>query len=93
MRIMHCDVQTATSGGVWRLKWHPQRPATALLACMQSGFAVASFEGDSATLWPYPHQKVLAYGADWWQQGDDWWAATCSFYDRSLHLWSYPERF
>lgn len=84
------DVQVAASGGVWRLKWHPERPATALLACMQGGFAVASFGEEPPALWPYPLQKVLAYGADWWQQGDAWWAATCSFYDRSLHVWCCP---
>jgi diphthine methyl ester acylhydrolase len=83
-------LQVETGGGVWRLKWHPCRDDVALLACMQNGFAITSF-AESGWTWTYPHQKVLAYGADWWHVGEELCAATCSFYDRSLHVWCCPE--
>ena len=40
----------------------------------------------------YPHQQSLGYGADWCHLPSPGYsiAATCSFYDRLLHLWT-PE--
>eukprot|EP00892_Ulva_mutabilis_P010567 jgi/Ulvmu1/7883/UM004_0114.1 len=73
-------------GGVWRLKWHPEHHDIALAACMQDGFAVVTFS-DPPAVYSYAHQKVLGYGADWIKRGGEWLAATCSFYDKSLHLW------
>lgn len=83
-------MQVGLGGGVWRLKWHPQKADTALVACMQNGFAVVEC-GQSPAVHSYPHQKVLGYGADWVRCGNDWLAATCSFYDKSLHIWKYDE--
>lgn len=71
---------------MWRLKWHPEQDDVALAACMQNGFAVIKFT-DSPAVYSYPYQKVLGYGADWVCCGTEWLAATCSFYDKSLHLW------
>lgn len=79
-------VQVGLGGGVWRVKWHPEKAEVALIACMQNGFAMVAL-GDSPTVYSYPHQKVLGYGADWVCSGGNWLAATCSFYDKSLHLW------
>jgi diphthine methyl ester acylhydrolase len=76
-------------GGVWRFKWHPTRQSVALLACMQNGFAIVSWDESKPKLsrvLEYPHQKVLAYGASWSLAESDL-VATCSFYDKSLHLW------
>lgn len=81
-------VQVGLGGGVWRMKWHPEQAEVALIACMQNGFAVVAL-GDCPTVYSYPHQKVLGYGADWVCSGGNWLAATCSFYDKSLHLWQY----
>lgn len=94
-----------SGGGVWRLKWHPNNPDRLLAACMYAGFAILEAkphpDGDGPAglqlVERYPHQAGLAYGADWCPQiGEDGTtvAATCTFYDRSLHLWSYndPER-
>ena len=78
---------------MWRLKWHPSDPALMLAACMHAGFAVLRADGAAAScqvVEEYPHQKTLAYGADWCREvGPDGasTAATCSFYDRLLHVW------
>lgn len=34
----------------------------------------------------YPHQRSLAYGADW-SHGDGGLVATAAFYERSVHVW------
>ncbi|KAK9809915.1 hypothetical protein WJX72_001707 [[Myrmecia] bisecta] len=86
--------QVCTGGGVWRLKWHPQDPTLLLAACMHNGFAVlqASVGGESLRVAEeYNDQKTLGYGADWCHmscKGDASLVATCSFYDRLLHLWT-----
>ncbi|KAA6427585.1 MAG: hypothetical protein FRX49_02248 [Trebouxia sp. A1-2] len=85
--------QVSTGGGVWRLKWHPRCSTQILAACMHNGFAVISADhstGDVKVLEEYSGQKSLGYGADWCHLPTDGYsiAATCSFYDRLLHLWS-----
>ncbi|PIN08240.1 hypothetical protein CDL12_19197 [Handroanthus impetiginosus] len=86
-------------GGVWRIKHHPSIPGLVLTACMHNGFAIVKFEGDKAqVVETYDKHGSLAYGADW-QRGDVSVTgetkrpavATCSFYDRLLHVWR-PER-
>ena len=84
----------AGGGGVWRLKWHPTDPGLMLAACMHGGFAVLRADaaaGAIEVVERYPHQQTLAYGAAWCGEvGADGTsvAATCSFYDRLLHVWS-----
>lgn len=85
--------QVSTGGGVWRLKWHPRDSTQILAACMHNGFAVIQADhstGSVKVLEEYSGQKSLGYGADWCHLPTDGYsiAATCSFYDRLLHLWS-----
>lgn len=95
-------LQLDTGGGVWRAKWHPRDPELLLAACMYNGFAVlraavASEAGAAGLeiLETYEHASgSLSYGADWCRDeaaagaGGASLAATASFYDRQLHLWS-----
>lgn len=88
-------------GGVWRTKWHPTDARLLLAACMYNGFAVLRVDGTSQDLSiaaTYEHKPgALSYGADWCREalslgssskgGCGSLAATCSFYDRQLHLW------
>ncbi|PRW61418.1 diphthine methyltransferase-like protein [Chlorella sorokiniana] len=89
-----------TGGGVWRAKWHPSNPELLLAACMYNGFAVlraaAAESGGLEILESYEHASgSLSYGADWCRDeaaaggSGASLAATASFYDRQLHLWSY----
>jgi diphthamide biosynthesis protein 7 len=98
LRQMRAPVhELGCGGGVWRLKWHPARPELLLAACMHAGFKVLALDDAGA-----PHElasytahgvgKALAYGADWERSTRDGEAgalraATCSFYDKALHLW------
>jgi diphthine methyl ester acylhydrolase len=84
-------VQVTLGGGVWQFKWHPTRPGVALLACMQNGFAIVkqAADGQLHRSFEYPDQKVLGYGAAW-SNTDESLVATCSFYDKSVHLWRAP---
>lgn len=88
------SIETNTGGGVWRLKWHPTNPKLLLAACMYGGFLLLQADhgaGTLTTVESYPFQKTLAYGADWCsyvEKDGTSFAATCSFYDRLLHLWS-----
>ena len=80
-----------TGGGVWRLKWHPQNSRVVLCALMYEGFSVAQVDTASATMtlsgfYSEHGKNALAYGADW--RADGSMVATCSFYDRLLHIWT-----
>lgn len=81
-------------GGVWRLRWHPTDPSLVLAALMHAGFGILAVQLDAGTLAlaeSYKHQRSLAYGAGWKARvGADGIStvATCSFYDRMLHVWS-----
>ncbi|KAL3824661.1 hypothetical protein ACJIZ3_020690 [Penstemon smallii] len=83
-------------GGVWRIKHHPSVAGLVLTACMHNGFAIVNFDGNQArVLERNETHGSLAYGADW-QRGDVFVGgrrksaaiATCSFYDRLLHVWT-----
>jgi diphthamide biosynthesis protein 7 len=88
--------EVGAGGGVWRLKWHPTDPNLLLGACMHGGFTILHADGAQGSIHVverYPHQQTLAYGSGWCSEvGDDGTsvAATASFYDRLLHVWS-PE--
>mmetsp|Transcript_17814 Transcript_17814/g.31755 ORF Transcript_17814/g.31755 Transcript_17814/m.31755 type:complete len:373 (-) Transcript_17814:317-1435(-) len=98
-RNLRAPLTTAThetGGGVWRLKWHPENPELLLAACMHAGFSVLQVESSMAsmeTVATYTAQSSLAYGADWMPggcvagSGGDNIVATCSFYDKLLHVW------
>ena len=81
-------------GGVWRLRWHPTDPSLVLAALMHAGFGILAAQPAAGTLAlaeSYGHQQSLAYGAGWKAcVGADGTStvATCSFYDRLLHVWS-----
>lgn len=61
---------------------------------MHAGFAVLRAKPTDSSLAveeEYPHQKTLAYGADWCREvapDGRSTVATCSFYDRLVHVWS-----
>nr|XP_043881149.1 diphthine methyltransferase isoform X1 [Solea senegalensis]XP_043881151.1 diphthine methyltransferase isoform X1 [Solea senegalensis] len=64
--------ETATGGGVWRLKWHPTNPDLLLAACMHNDFhilhcqqALESSAGACPIVASYILHNSLAYGADW----------------------------
>ncbi|GFP88097.1 diphthamide biosynthesis protein 7 homolog [Phtheirospermum japonicum] len=82
-------------GGVWRVKHHPSVQGLVLTACMHNGFAIVRYEGDRVeVIETYNKHGSLAYGVDW-QRGDVFVGgrrrsaaiATCSFYDRLVHVW------
>jgi len=89
------QMEMGLGGGVWRLKWHPLDKRLVLAACMHHGFVVVRVEGDNMeVVEEYKGHESLAYGADWYQ--GTWkreksefrsLAATCSFYDKALHVW------
>lgn len=95
-----------TGGGVWRIRWHPTLPATAVAACMYAGAAVYSLSppppDDAATPWlpaaaAVTHMQCshssIVYGAAWLPglgASPTVPIASCSFYDHALHLWRAP---
>ena len=92
--LMSCNV----GGGVWRLKWHPQKANFLLAACCHSGFHVLKVDthvqNKAEVIASYTEHESLAYGADWGRSScfDDVCGlheamATCSFYDHRLDLW------
>lgn len=84
----------ACGGGTWRVQWHPHRADRMLVACMQAGVRVLDVADVSApaTLAHYTDHQSLAYGIDWCPDtGATAVVASCSFYDRALHIWQAPE--
>jgi WD40 repeat protein len=80
-------------GGIWRIQWHPTDDDRILVAAMHGGCRVI----DLAWSDNYPSFQVvigftehesMAYGADWLVHDQLEAAASCSFYDRAMFLWS-----
>jgi len=82
------------NSGIWQLKWHQKRDDILLAACTTDGFKVVRVVNSTArVVGKYDGHRSLAYGCDWVprENGDkrnmhD--VASCSFYDRALHIWS-----
>ncbi|XP_028027962.1 diphthine methyltransferase isoform X1 [Bombyx mandarina] len=83
-KMKSCISETCVNGGVWRLKWHPNTPNVVLAACMYGGFRILHIDDGVNVVSEYLEHCSIAYGADWCHGRD--LVATCSFYDRSLHL-------
>lgn len=83
--------KVSVGGGVWRLKWHPRNPNLLLAACMHDGFKILDNFDEGKVVCDYKGHNSLAYGADWRRNSSnadsELTVATCSFYDRSLHVW------
>ena len=77
-------------GGIWRLKWHPKRMDTLLVAAMYGGVIVLDLKKENPLVQSYQEHRSIAYGADW--SFDPQFESTpligsCSFYDHSFHLY------
>ena len=91
LRAPMCCTEIPCGGGVWRVAWHPVDSKVLLAACMQQGFAVIRNAdvllryGDGAASGEH---GSLGYGVAWCALPDGRHAAvSCSFYDRSVHVW------
>lgn len=85
--------QVSAGGGTWRVKWHPTQPHLLAAACMHAGFVVLRADPTLGSLQVqehYAHQRSLGYGVDWSRAHlpAGGLVASCSFYDRLLHLWT-----
>ncbi|GBG26416.1 Diphthine methyltransferase [Hondaea fermentalgiana] len=88
-----------TSGGVWRVKWHPTDDDRLLVAAMRSGFIETKISTSNAKLEPLRFYRdnfepgrweALGYGVDWLRvrgQPADL-VVGASFYDRKGYLFS-----
>jgi len=96
-RPMH--VYESGGGGIWRIRWQPEHsgvkgPDRILAACMRAGFQVVALDENNLKMGLVAQYKdhtapgvtPLAYGCDWGKM-DRNLIASCSFYDKQLHLW------
>lgn len=96
--------ETNLGGGVWKLKWEPVSARHLLAATMHNGFHLVDCLGTSGEtsreqlsfeptiVGSYQEHSSLAYGCDWGRQlssSGRRTIASCSFYDHSLHVWSW----
>lgn len=91
--MKHCIAELGVGGGVWRVRFHPEKRELLLLATMYDGFKVVrrDVSDQLSVACHYEGHESLAYGATWvpsLDQGDQHVAMTGSFYDHSLQLWS-----
>lgn len=84
--------QCAMGGGVWRIKFHPEKRFLALVPCMYDGFKIVNnVDNGLQIIARYDSHQSIAYGAAWIRphsSATELFALTASFYDRSLHMWS-----
>ncbi len=84
-------------GGIWRIKWNNEQSDLLATACMHNGFQLVQCHmttaSDPEVLCSYKEHKSLAYGIDWApsysDDDNDVTLASCSFYDHSMHIWTY----
>lgn len=87
-------------GGIWRIKWHPYDDNRILVAAMHGGCRIIQIDGSEETpplltaTKEFTEHTSMAYGADWLvcnhpseESGYFEAAASCSFYDKAVHLW------
>ncbi|CAD5117942.1 DgyrCDS6685 [Dimorphilus gyrociliatus] len=74
-------------GGVWRLNWHEEFPSILSTAAMHGGCKILKYAAKPEILCSYKHHESMVYGIDINYNV----VASCSFYDRSLQLWTVPE--
>lgn len=92
-----CLSEVSVGGGVWRIRFHPEKKNLVLLATMYDGFKVVKRDGSDHlnVLCHYQGHESLAYGATWvpaLDHRDQHVALTGSFYDHSLQLWTLDDR-
>lgn len=88
--------ETPLGGGVWKLKWEPNDGRHLLAATMHNGFhIIGSIASTPHIVASYEEHSSLAYGCDWShlpsRSPSVKMIATCSFYDHSLHVWTWLE--
>lgn len=96
---------TNLGGGVWKIRWEPEKARYMLVAAMHNGFHIVDSHlplADQGSATPnvqdpeivasYKEHSSLAYGCDWSRQkcsSGRKTIASCSFYDHALHLWTW----
>ncbi len=86
--------EAGLGGGIWRVKWNSEQSDLLATACMHNGFQLVQCHVTSArepeVVCMYEEHKSLAYGIDWAPSDDGRVTlASCSFYDHSMHLWTF----
>jgi len=95
-KMKSCVSDVHLGGGVWKLKWEPGSNRHLLAATMHNGFHIVDcYPSNSSKTEPhiitsYMEHSSLAYGCDWKHSHSPVKViATCSFYDHSLHAWTW----
>jgi len=95
-KMKSCVNDIHLGGGVWKLKWEPGSNRHLLAATMHNGFHILDcYPSNSSEVEPhivtsYMEHSSLAYGCDWKRDLSPVKViATCSFYDHSLHAWTW----
>lgn len=75
---------------MWRIERHPSNQQLVVVACMHAGVRVVDV-GRMEHAFHYDKQQTLAYGGTWGRNGAGGGdvVASCTFYDREVHLWEW----